>query len=128
MARIDRRLRLWAWIAQRQTAATVQGEDAVIAMQSRAFPDNALMNFIFGSPGPGRGQRPDDPGPGGRTADSIYQPPTASPRPLVLNIHGGGHQTLLYPATNLTRVAPLTAGRSRCSCRCPRCRPTGATT
>ncbi len=53
MARIDRRLRLWAWIAQRQAAATVQGEDRVIAMQSRAFPDNALMNFIFGSTRPG---------------------------------------------------------------------------
>jgi acetyl esterase/lipase len=30
MARIDRRLRLWAWIAQRQAAATVQGEDAAL--------------------------------------------------------------------------------------------------
>ncbi|HEX3753040.1 MAG TPA: hypothetical protein VHW06_20895 [Streptosporangiaceae bacterium] len=48
MTRIDRRLRLWAWIAQRQAAATVQGEEAVIALRSRAFPENALMSFIFG--------------------------------------------------------------------------------
>ena len=48
MAPIDRRLRLWAWIAQRQAAATIQGEDAVIALQSRTFPDNAVMRFIFG--------------------------------------------------------------------------------
>ena len=54
------------------TAATVQGEDAVIAMQSRAFPDNALMNFIFGSTRPGVAHLP------------------AGPRPLVLSIHGGG--------------------------------------
>ena len=200
MARIDRRLRLWAWIAQRQAAATVQGEDAVIAMQSRAFPDNALMNFIFGSTRPGVAVSDRTiPGPGGDLPIRIYRPGSAEPRPLVLNIHGGGfvfgslrmsdwlcsnvaatvgavvvsvdyrlapvhrfpaavddcyaaltwaaehagaggpigvmgesaggnlsavvcllardrggpalsHQTLLYPATNLTRVAPLTAG------------------
>ena len=89
MAPIDRRLRLWAWIAQRQAAATVQGEDAVIAMQSRAFPDNALMNFIFGSTRPGVAVSDRTiPGPGGELPVRIYRPPTAGP--LVLNIHGGG--------------------------------------
>jgi acetyl esterase len=93
MARIDRRLRLWAWIAQRQAAATVQGEDAVIAMQSRAFPDNALMNFIFGSTRPGVAVSDRTvPGPGGELPVRIYRPPTATAGrpPLVLNIHGGG--------------------------------------
>ena len=91
MARIDRRLRLWAWIAQRQAAATVQGEDAVIAMQSRAFPDNALMNFIFGSTRPGIAVSDRTiPGPGGDLPIRIYRPASAGPRPLVLNIHGGG--------------------------------------
>jgi acetyl esterase len=91
MARIDRRLRLWAWIAQRQAAATVQGEDAVIAMQSRAFPDNALMKFIFGSTRPGIAVSDRTiPGPGGDLPIRIYRPASAGPRPLVLNIHGGG--------------------------------------
>jgi acetyl esterase len=95
MARIDRRLRLWAWITQRQAAATVQGEDAVIAMQSRAFPDNAVMSFIFGSTRPGVEVSDQTiPGPGGELPVRIYRPArpdaAAGPPPLVLNIHGGG--------------------------------------
>src|ERR1700749_4500667 len=154
MARIDRRLKVWGWIAQRQAATTVQGEEAVIALHSRAFPDNALMNFIFGSVRPGvEVSDRTIPGPGGDLPVRIYRPggAAAGPRPLVLNFHGGGfvfgslrmsdllrskgaapvgavvvagdypvgpllprdrggpalsHQTLLYPATALTRVAP----------------------
>ncbi len=80
MARIDRRLRLWAWIAQRQAAATVQGEDAVIAMQSRAFPDNALMNFIFGSARPGVAVSDRTiPGPGGTCRYASTGHPRPSP-------------------------------------------------
>ena len=93
MARIDRRLKVWGWIAQRQAATTVQGEEAVIALQSRAFPDNALMNFIFGSVRPGvEVSDRTIPGPGGDLPIRIYRPggAAAGPRPLVLNFHGGG--------------------------------------
>jgi acetyl esterase len=96
MAPIDRRLRLWAWITQRQAAATIQGEDAVIAMQSRAFPDNPVMSFIFGSVRPGvEVSDRTIPGPGGELPVRIYRPGRsapgiAGPRPLVLNFHGGG--------------------------------------
>jgi acetyl esterase/lipase len=93
MARIDRRLKVWGWIAQRQAATTVQGEDAVIALQSRAFPDNALMNFIFGSVRPGvEVSDRTIPGPGGDLPIRVYRPGGAAggPRPLVLNFHGGG--------------------------------------
>jgi acetyl esterase len=94
MAPIDRRLRLWALVTQRQAAATVQGEDAVIAMQTRAFPDNALMSFIFGSTRPGiEVSDRTIPGPGGELPVRIYRPGgpgAAGPRPLVLNFHGGG--------------------------------------
>ena len=93
MAPIDRRLKLWARITQRQAAATVQGEDAVIAMQSRAFPDNPLFNFIFGSVRPGAevSDRTIQ-GPSGELPVRIYRAagPAAGPRPLVLNFHGGG--------------------------------------
>jgi acetyl esterase len=93
MTRIDRRLKLWAWITQRQAAATIQGEDAVIALQSRTFPDNALMSFIFGSARPGvEVSDRTIPGPGGDLPIRIYRPggAIAGPRPLVLNFHGGG--------------------------------------
>ena len=94
MAPIDRRMRLWAWFAQRQSAAALQGEDAVIAMQSRAFPDNALTGFILGSARPGT-EVSDRviPGPGGDLTVRVYRPRSgaaAGPRPLIVNYHGGG--------------------------------------
>jgi acetyl esterase len=92
MAPIDRRLRAWAWITRRQVAATLQGEDAVIAMQSRAFPDNAVISFIFGSARPGVAVTDRAiPGPAGDLPVRVYTPGSgAGPRPLVLNFHGGG--------------------------------------
>jgi acetyl esterase len=93
MAPIDRRLRLWAWITQRQSAATLQGADTVIAMQSREFPDNAVTNFIFGTTRPGiEVSDRTIPGPGGDLKVRVYRPggPAAGPRPLVVNAHGGG--------------------------------------
>jgi acetyl esterase/lipase len=92
MAPIDRRLRVWAWITQRQIAATLQGEDAVIALQARAFPDNAMTSFIFGSTRSGVAVSDRTiPGPGGDLLVRVYTPgPGAGSRPLVLNFHGGG--------------------------------------
>ena len=93
MAAIDRRLRLWAWFTQRQSGATLQGADAVIAMQSREFPDNALTSFIFGRTRPGiEVSDRTIPGPGGDLQVRVYRPggSAAGPRPLVMNFHGGG--------------------------------------
>ena len=52
MAPIDRRLRVWAWMVRRQTAALTQSEAAVIALQSRSIPDNPVTNYIFGTVAP----------------------------------------------------------------------------
>ena len=46
MAPIDRRLRVWAWMVRRQTAALTRSEADVIALQSRHAPANAVTNYI----------------------------------------------------------------------------------
>ncbi len=93
MAPIDRRLRLWAWMVRRQGSVAGRSEADIIAMQNRSVPDNAVVNFIFGTTRPGT--RVSDraiPGPAGNIAVRIYRParPGPEPRPLIVYFHGGG--------------------------------------
>jgi acetyl esterase/lipase len=93
MAPIDRRLRVWAWMVRRQTAALSRSEADVIALQSRHVPDNAITNYIFGTVAPGT--KVTDrviAGPGGELPVRVYRPSGAgtAPRPLIVYLHGGG--------------------------------------
>ena len=94
MARMDRRLRAWAWLVRRQASIAGKSEAQVLALQSRHAPSNAVTNFIFGALASGT-EVTDRviPGPGGDLPVRIYRPvtpPVTRQRPLVLNIHGGG--------------------------------------
>jgi hypothetical protein len=53
MAPVDRRVRLWSWVVQRQGSVASLDEAGVIALQARHTPDNPLTNRIFGSVAPG---------------------------------------------------------------------------
>jgi acetyl esterase len=94
MAPIDRRLQLWAWLVRRQASIAGKSEAAVITLQSRHAPSNAVSNFIFGTVASGTEvSNRTIPGPGGDLPVRIYRPATqagAQLRPLVLNVHGGG--------------------------------------
>ncbi|MGA2830525.1 MAG: alpha/beta hydrolase [Streptosporangiaceae bacterium] len=93
MAPIDRRLRVWAWMVRRQTAALTRSEADVIALQSRRAPANAVTNYVFGTVAPGT-EVSDRviAGPGGDLPVRLYQPRGAGtvPRPLIVYLHGGG--------------------------------------
>jgi acetyl esterase len=93
MAAIDRRVRLWSWVVQRQGSIASRDEAGVIALQARHTPDNALTNRIFGTVAPGtvvndRAIK----GPGGDLPVRVYRPSRAGSgaRPLIVNFHGGG--------------------------------------
>jgi acetyl esterase/lipase len=94
MARMDRRLQLWAWLVRRQASIAGKSEAEVITLQGRHAPGNAVTNFIFGAVASGT-EVTDQviPGPGGDLPVRIYRPVAQAgpqPRPLLLNIHGGG--------------------------------------
>ena len=93
MAPIDRRVRVWSWVVQRQGSIASLDEAGVIALQARHTPDNALTNRIFGTVAPGtvvndRAIK----GPGGDLPVRVYRPSRAGSgaRPLIVNFHGGG--------------------------------------
>ncbi len=93
MAPIDHRVRLWAWLVQRQGSIGTKTEAEIIAMQSRHTPGNAVINRIFGTVVPGaevsdRAMA----GPAGDIPVRVYRPARGGPgpRPLILNFHGGG--------------------------------------
>jgi acetyl esterase/lipase len=94
MARMDRRLRVWAWLVRQQASIAGKSEADVLVLQSRHAPSNAVTNYIFGAVA--RGVQVQDrtiPGPGGEIPVRVYRPAAPAgpdPRPLVLNIHGGG--------------------------------------
>lgn len=93
MAPMDRRLRLWAWMARRQGSVASLSEAQIIAMQSRHVPDNVVTNWILGTAAPGTEVSDRSiPGPAGQIPMRIYWPaqPGSGGRPLILNIHGGG--------------------------------------
>ncbi|MBO0826103.1 MAG: alpha/beta hydrolase [Actinobacteria bacterium] len=92
MAPVDRRVRMWSWLLQRGSVATMSDEK-VVAIQSRHLPSNALVNRIFGAVAPGAELRDlviD--GPAGDIKVRVYRPADvrSEDRPLILNIHGGG--------------------------------------
>jgi acetyl esterase/lipase len=93
MAPVDRRIRLWSWVVQRQGSIASKSEADVIAMQERRIPDNALTNHVFGKVRPGvRVNDATIPGPAGDIPARIYRPAGANvgTRPLVVYFHGGG--------------------------------------
>jgi acetyl esterase len=94
MARIDLRVRAWAWLTRRQASVATMTEEQVRAAQVRPMPDSAVTNWIFGvRPA---GTMVSDrviPGPDGNEIPvRIYRPlnPAPGPRPLVVYFHGGG--------------------------------------
>ena len=93
MAPIDHRVRLWAWLVQRQGSIGTKSEAEVIAMQSRHTPGNAVINRILGTVVPGA-EVSDRAiaGPAGDIPVRVYRPARGGtgPRPLILNFHGGG--------------------------------------
>jgi acetyl esterase/lipase len=93
MAPVDRRVRLWSWVVQRQGSIGSKSEADVIAMQERGTPDNALTNYVFGKVRPGVWVNDTIiPGPAGDIPARIYRPAGANVgmRPLVVYFHGGG--------------------------------------
>jgi acetyl esterase/lipase len=93
MARIDRRVRVWAWIVRRSASVASRSEADIISMQSRHAPDNALTNRIFGTVASGTEVSDRTiPGPSGDLTVRIYRPGRAGfgARPLVVHFHGGG--------------------------------------
>jgi acetyl esterase/lipase len=93
MAPIDRRVRVWSWVVQRQGSIASLDEPGVIALQARHTPDNALTNRIFGAVAPGTVTADRTiPGPGGDLPVRVYRPvrPNSGVRPLIVYFHGGG--------------------------------------
>jgi acetyl esterase/lipase len=93
MAPIDRRVRAWAWLVQRQGSVGSKSDADIIVMQSRHMPSNGFTNRVFGSVVPGTATRDLTlSGPGGDLPVRVYQPAAAAggPRPLILYMHGGG--------------------------------------
>jgi acetyl esterase/lipase len=94
MAPIDRRVRVWAWLVQRQGSVGTKSDADIVVMQSRHMPSNGFTNRVFGAAVPGtavRDRRLSGPG-GAALPVRVYRPTGAhsGPRPLILYIHGGG--------------------------------------
>jgi acetyl esterase/lipase len=93
MTPIDHRVRMWAWLVQRQGSIGTKTAAEVIAMQSRRAPSNAVTNRIFGMTVPGTEVSGRSiAGPAGDIPVRVYRPARAArgPRPLIVNFHGGG--------------------------------------
>jgi acetyl esterase/lipase len=93
MAPIDRRVRVWAWLLQRQGSVGTKSDADILVMQSRHMPSNGFTNRMFGTLVPGTTARDlAISGPGGEIPLRVYQTPAPGPRPrpLVLYVHGGG--------------------------------------
>jgi acetyl esterase/lipase len=94
MAPIDRRVRVWAWVLQRQGSVGTKSDADIIGMQSRHMPSNGFTNRMFGAIVPGtvvRDRTLSGPG-GGELPVRVYRPAAghSGPRPLILYVHGGG--------------------------------------
>lgn len=94
MAPIDRRVRAWAWLVQRQGSVGTKSDADIIVMQSRHMPSNGFTNRMFGAVVPGASVRDRTlSGPAGDLPVRVYRParaPDSGPRPLILYVHGGG--------------------------------------
>lgn len=96
MARVNRRLRAWAWLTRRQVSAATMSEAEVIAIQARRVPANAVTNWLFGAVPPGITLTDRlIQGPGGEITVRVYKSigaeVAAAYRPLVVYFHGGGY-------------------------------------
>jgi len=94
MARMDVRLRAWAWFTRKTASIAGRSDEQVIALQAREMPDSRLTNWLFGVVPPGVGtENRAIPGPGGDIPVRVYRRSGAGAdpsRPLVLYFHGGG--------------------------------------
>jgi acetyl esterase/lipase len=96
MARIDLRLRVWAWLTRRMVPIATMSDAQVIALQARPIPENAVTRWLFGAVAPGVAVTDQTvPGPAGDLGIRVYRataagPRTAGGRPLVVYFHGGG--------------------------------------
>jgi acetyl esterase len=93
MARIDPRLRAWGWLTRRMVSVATMSDAAVIALQARQVPVNAVTNWLFGAVAPGVDVADRSvPGPAGDLKVRVYRPAAAGTggRPLVVYFHGGG--------------------------------------
>jgi acetyl esterase/lipase len=112
MARMELKVRAWGWVTRRQASVATKSDEAVIALQRRHVPDNAVSNWLFGSV-PAATAKADRliPGPHADILVRVYRPRQASQspanhcqrhavhnpvqanptsRPLVVYYHGGG--------------------------------------
>jgi acetyl esterase/lipase len=94
MARINIRLRVWAWLTRRMVSAATMSEADVIALQARRVPVNAVTSWLFGAVPQGVAVTDRRvPGPAGEIPVRVYHPAGAgetADRPLVVYFHGGG--------------------------------------
>lgn len=93
MARMERRMRLWGWVARKQASVATRSEEDVIALQRRRIPESFATNWIFGSLAPGTDSSDRTiPGPDGDIPARVYRRrrAAAGARPLVVYFHGGG--------------------------------------
>jgi acetyl esterase/lipase len=101
MARMELKMRAWAWVTRRQASVATKSDADVIALQRRHVPDNAVSNWLFGSL-PAATAKADRtiPGPDADIPVRVYRPRQPSqnssqnssqnPQPLVVYYHGGG--------------------------------------
>jgi acetyl esterase/lipase len=93
MARMELRVRLWAWLTRHQASVANMTEADVLAMQRRRVPHNVVADWIFGRLAPeARASAITIPGPDGAIGARVYRPRDAAggSRPLILFLHGGG--------------------------------------
>ncbi len=96
MARIDLRLRVWAWLTRRMVPIATMSDAKVMALQARPIPVNAVTSWLFGAVAPGVAVTDRTvPGPAGDLKVRVYRSATvgsgtAGGRPLVVYFHGGG--------------------------------------
>lgn len=93
MARMQMRMRGWAWMVRRTASVATRSEADVIALQRRPIPDTFVSSWIFGALVPGTEYHDRTiPGPGGDIPIRVYRPrqTAAGPRPLIAHFHGGG--------------------------------------
>src|SRR5262249_47086332 len=94
MARMDVRLRAWAWFTRKTASIAGRSDEQVIALQAREMPDSKLTNWLFGEGAPGGvTENRAIAGPGGDIPVRVYRRARAGAdpsRPLVVYFHGGG--------------------------------------
>lgn len=93
--RVPAGVRLLRWMTRSVPAMSVahMDERAIRRMQTSAIPENPVVNLVFGRPRADvRTSHWSFDGPAGKVPVRVHTPraATSRPRPLVLNLHGGG--------------------------------------